>query len=36
MQEEAIPYALAQGVRTEEDVEKVIRDLRDRKQNRKS
>jgi metal-responsive CopG/Arc/MetJ family transcriptional regulator len=28
LQEEAVPYALAKGVRTEEDVEDLVRELR--------
>jgi metal-responsive CopG/Arc/MetJ family transcriptional regulator len=28
LQEEALPYAAAAGVRTEEDVEKIIREIR--------
>jgi metal-responsive CopG/Arc/MetJ family transcriptional regulator len=31
MQEEAVPYAVAKGVRTEEDVERLLRELRGRK-----
>ena len=36
IQEKSIPYAIARGVQTEEDVENVIRDLRERKKHRKS